>query len=54
MPYLKRKVKVLLLDQKKVEEANFLTIYLRSFALDVVKSNQLDKNIYDGIDTLSL
>lgn len=48
----KRKVKVLLLDQKKVEEANFLTIYLRSFALDVVKSNQLDKNIYDGIDTL--
>ena len=52
MQYLKRKVKVLLLDQKKVEEANFLTIYLRSFALDVVKSNQLDENIYDGIDTL--
>ncbi|MDF1878513.1 response regulator [Sulfurimonas sp. SAG-AH-194-C20] len=48
----KRRVKVLLLDQKKVEEANFLTIYLRSFALDVVKSNQLDKNVYDGIDTL--
>ncbi len=48
----KRKVKVLLLDQKKVEEANFLTIYLRSFALDVVKSNQLDKNVYDGIDAL--
>ena len=48
----KRRVKVLLLDQKKVEEANFLTIYLRSFALDVVKSNQLDKNVYDGIDAL--
>ncbi|MDQ7067154.1 MAG: response regulator [Sulfurimonas sp.] len=48
----KRKVKVLLLDQKKVEEANFLTIYLRSFALDVVKANQLDKNVYDGIDSL--
>ncbi|MDQ7044210.1 MAG: response regulator [Sulfurimonas sp.] len=48
----KHKVKVLLLDQKKVEEANFLTIYLRSFALDVVKSNQLDKNVYDGIDSL--
>ncbi len=48
----KRKVKVLLLDQKKIEEANFLTIYLRSFALDVIKSNQLDKNVYDGIDTL--
>ncbi|MDQ7067361.1 MAG: response regulator [Sulfurimonas sp.] len=48
----KRKVKVLLLDQKKVEEANFLTIYLRSFALDVVKANQLDKNVYEGIDSL--
>ncbi|MDF1876505.1 response regulator [Sulfurimonas sp. SAG-AH-194-L11] len=48
----KRKVKVLLLDQKKVEEANFLTIYLRSFALDVIKSNQLDKNVYEGIDAL--
>ena len=48
----KRKVKVLLLDQKKVEEANFLTIYLRSFALDVVKSKQLDKNVYEGIDAL--
>ncbi|MDF1882851.1 response regulator [Sulfurimonas sp. SAG-AH-194-C21] len=48
----KRKVKVLLLDQKKVEEANFLTIYLRSFALDVVKSNQLDKNVYEGVDAL--
>jgi len=48
----KRKVKVLLLDQKKVEEANFLTIYLRSFALDVVKSNQLDANVYDGVDAL--
>ena len=48
----KRKVKVLLLDQKKVEEANFLTIYLCSFALDVVKSKQLDKNVYEGIDAL--
>ena len=48
----KKKVKVLLLDQKKVEEANFLTIYLRSFALDVVKSNQLDEHVYDGVETL--
>ncbi len=48
----KRKVKVLLLDQKKVEEANFLTIYLRSFALDIVKSNQLDADVYNGIDAL--
>ena len=48
----KKKVKVLLLDQTKVDEANFLTIYLRSFAIDVVKSNQLDENVYDGIDAL--
>ena len=48
----KKKVKVLLLDQKKVEEANFLTIYLRSFALDVVKSNQLDEHVYDGVEAL--
>jgi len=48
----KKKVKVLLLDQKKVEEANFLTIYLRSFALDVVKSNQLDEHVYDGVACL--
>jgi len=48
----KKKVKVLLLDQTKVEEANFLSIYLRSFAIDVVKSNQLEESIYDGIDTL--
>ncbi|MEA2073317.1 MAG: response regulator [Campylobacterota bacterium] len=48
----KKKVKVLLLDQTKVDEANFLTIYLRSFAIDVVKSNQLDAEVYDGVDAL--
>ena len=48
----KKKVKVLLLDQSKVDEANFLTIYLRSFALDVVKSNLLDKNVYEGVEAL--
>jgi len=48
----KKKVKVLLLDQKRVEEANFLTIYLRSFAIDVIKSNHLDSKVYDGVDAL--
>ncbi len=48
----KKKVRVLLLDQSKIEEANFLTIYLRSFAIDVIKSNQLDKHVYEGIDAL--
>ena len=48
----KKKVKVLLLDKSKVDEANFLTIYLRSFAIDVVKSNVLDENVYEGVETL--
>ncbi|EDZ63536.1 multi-sensor hybrid histidine kinase [Sulfurimonas gotlandica GD1] len=48
----KRKVKVLLLDPSRVDEANFLTIYLRSFAIDVVKSNTLDATIYNGVETL--
>jgi signal transduction histidine kinase/ActR/RegA family two-component response regulator len=48
----KRKVKVLLLDPSKVDDANFLTIYLRAFAIDVVKSNILDENVYNNIETL--
>lgn len=48
----KKKVKVLLLDNTKVDEANFLTTYLRSFAIDVIKSNILDENVYDGVDAL--
>ncbi|MBU0720772.1 response regulator [bacterium] len=48
----KKKVKVLLLDNKKVDDANFLTTYLRSFAIDVVKANIMDENIYEGIDAL--
>ncbi|MFT7003612.1 MAG: signal transduction histidine kinase/CheY-like chemotaxis protein [Sulfurimonas sp.] len=48
----KKRVKVLLLEPSRVDEANFLTIYLRAFAIDVLKSNILDANVYDGIDTL--
>jgi CheY-like chemotaxis protein/signal transduction histidine kinase len=48
----KQKVKVLLLDQTKIDEANFLTTYLRSFALDVIKSSILDENVYDGAEGL--
>ena len=48
----KKKVKVLLLDQSKVDEANFLTTYLRSFGVDVVKSNVLDESVYDDIEVL--
>jgi len=48
----KKRVKVLLLDRTRVDEANFLTIYLRSFAIDVVKANILDENVYDGVEAL--
>jgi signal transduction histidine kinase/CheY-like chemotaxis protein len=48
----KRRVKVLLLDKKRVDDANFLTIYLRSFAVDVVKANSMDPSLYDTIDAL--
>lgn len=48
----KKKVKVLLLDSSRVNEANFLTTYLRSFAIDVIKSNALDQNVYDDVKTL--
>ncbi|MEA1893231.1 MAG: response regulator [Campylobacterota bacterium] len=48
----KKRVKILLLDPLKVDEANFLTTYLRAFAIDVVKSNILNENVFDGIETL--
>ena len=48
----KKRVKILLLDPERVDEANFLTIYLRSFAIDVVKSNTLNEKVYNGIETL--
>jgi len=48
----KKNVKVLLLDKSKVDEANFLAIYLRSFAIDVIKSNIIDEKVYDNIDAL--
>ncbi|MBN2815318.1 MAG: response regulator [Campylobacterales bacterium] len=48
----KKKVKILLLDPAKIDEANFLTTYLRAFACDVLKSNQLDEHVYDDIDAL--
>ena len=48
----KQKVKVLLLDNTKMDEANALSSYLRSFSVDVIKSNLLDEDIFDGIEAL--
>ncbi len=47
-----KKAKVLLLDKEKVDDANFLTTYLRSFAIDVTKSSELNDDIYTDIDEL--
>jgi two-component system sensor histidine kinase BarA len=48
----KKKVKVLLLNQRRIDEANSLSTYLTAFGLDVIKSNSIDKSIYDGIEAL--
>lgn len=48
----KKKAKVLLLDRKRVDDANFLSIYLRAFAIDVIKSNAVNDNVFEGIDVL--
>ena len=47
-----KKAKVLLLDKEKVDDANFLTTYLRSFAIDVTKASELSEDIYDEVDEL--
>lgn len=47
-----RKAKVLLLDKEKVDDANLLTAYLRSFDINVSKSFELNEDIYNDIDEL--
>ena len=49
---VQKNVKVLLLDESKIDDANLLTSYLRSFSVGVTKVNSIDKNIYDDIDAL--
>ncbi len=47
-------VKVALLDEKRIDDANFLTHYLRSFGLNVIKVQLLDRSIYDDADLIYL
>ena len=49
-----KRVKVALLDEKRIEEANQLTLYLRSFAINVTKVHLIDENIYADTDMLYL
>ena len=43
-------VKVVLLDEKKVEDANHLTNYLRSFGVSVTKTHLVDETIFNDTD----
>jgi CheY-like chemotaxis protein/nitrogen-specific signal transduction histidine kinase len=49
-----KRVKVALLDDKKIDDANLLTNYLRSFGLKVEKVHTLDDTAYNDIDMLYL
>ena len=49
-----RTAKVVLLDEALVEDANQLTMYLRSFSMNVIKINQIDESIYNDTDLVYL
>ncbi len=48
----KKRVKILLLDQMKIEEAHHLSAYLTAFGLDVIKANTIEEDIYENIEAL--
>ena len=49
-----KRVKVALLDDGKIDDANLLTNYLRGFGLHVEKVHLLDSKIYDDTDMVYL
>jgi signal transduction histidine kinase/CheY-like chemotaxis protein len=42
--------KVVLLDEKRVDDANHLTNYLRSFGVGVTKTHLIDDTVFDAVD----
>ncbi|MFA6188832.1 MAG: response regulator [Sulfuricurvum sp.] len=42
--------KVVLLDEKRIDDANHLTNYLRSFGISVTKTHLIDDTIFDATD----
>ncbi len=44
--------KVVLLDEKKLEDANHLTNYLRSFGISVTKTHLVDETIFNDADVV--
>jgi len=49
-----RSVKVVLIDEKKVEDANHLTNYLRSFGVSVTKTQMIDDTIFNDAEVVYL
>lgn len=45
-------VKVVLVDEKRIEDANMLTNYLRSFGVNVTKTQTMDEKLYAGSDVV--
>ncbi len=45
-------VKVVLLDEKRVDDANHLTNYLRSFGVSVTKTHLIDETIFNDTDAV--
>ena len=49
-----KRAKVVLLDEKKIDDANLLTNYLRGFGLHIEKVHLLDETIYNDTDMVYL
>lgn len=49
-----RSVKVVLIDEKRVEDANHLTNYLRSFGVSVTKTQMIDETIFNDAEVVYL
>jgi len=47
-----RSAKVVLLDEKRIDDANHLTNYLRSFGISVTKTHLIDENIFNDTDVV--
>jgi len=45
-------VKVVLLDEKRIDDANHLTNYLRSFGVSVTKTHLIDETIFNDTDAV--
>ncbi|MCX6061579.1 MAG: response regulator [Campylobacterales bacterium] len=45
-------VKVVLLDEKRVDDANHLTNYLRSFGVSVTKTHLIDETVFNDTDAV--